>query len=279
MKKIAVTGADGMLGSDFCIAARKKGWEVLEFRYPDFNMAKPEDIKRLVASAPVILNCAAYTAVDKAEVETELCRTINASGPAILAEEIKKHGSYLIQISTDFVFGDLSDDAQNEDSKVNPLSVYGLTKYEGEQHVFATGCKASVMRVEWTFGRHGNNFVSKMLELASKMKELKVVDDQIGSPTPTVYAAEAILCLAEKQPQGLFHFASNGYCSRYECAKAIFENAGIKDIIVHACKTGDFKTPARRPLNSKFNCSKIDGVLNFKRPLWQDALAEYMKQA
>jgi dTDP-4-dehydrorhamnose reductase len=189
---------------------------------------------------------------------------------------VKEQNKYLVHISTDFVFGDKSEKALTEKDEPAPLNVYGETKLEGEKVLAGTGCEYSIIRVQWTYGKYGENFITKILALAKKLDSLKVVDDQIGSPTHTLDVSRAICCFLEKRPEGIFHFASRGFASRFETAKFILGECGI-DIPLSPCASSEFKTPAERPLNSRFDCSQIDGILDFERPFWQDALKDFLK--
>ena len=277
MSRISILGGKGMLGSDLAKLAESAGHEVSIFDLPEFNITRDTDIRNAVSNADFIVNCAAYTAVDKAETEKETCRSVNALAVESLAKFAKNKNKYLVHISTDFVFGDESGNALSEDDTPKPLSWYGATKLEGEKLLQASGCRNSIVRLEWTYGRNGVNFITKLLEAAKKNPKLKVVGDQTGSPTWTADAARVILRLLEKQTEGLYHFAAAGYASRYEVAKFIMQEKNI-DRETSSCSSSDFPTPAKRPKNSRFNCSKIDKVIDFKRPPWQESMAEFLRQ-
>ena len=264
-----------MLGSDLAKLAKSAGYQVSVSDLPEFNITRNADIGNAVSHADIIVNCAAYTAVDKAETDRETCRSVNALAVESLAKFAKN--KYLIHISTDFVFGDESETALSEDDMPNPLSWYGATKLEGEKLLQASRCHYAIVRLEWTYGRHGVNFISKLLDAAGKNPKLKVVGDQTGSPTWTADVARAIMCLIKNRTEGLYHFADNGYASRYEVAKFILREKNI-DKEVSSCSSADFPTPAKRPKNSRFNCSKIDKVIDFKRPTWQESMAEFLRQ-
>ena len=277
MSRISILGGKGMLGSDLAKLAESAGHEVSIFDLPEFNITRDTDIRNAVSNADFIVNCAAYTAVDKAETERETCRSVNALAVESLAKFAKNKNKYLVHISTDFVFGDESGNALSEDDTPKPLSWYGATKLEGEKLLQASGCRNAIVRLEWTYGRNGVNFISKLLEAAKKNPKLKVVGDQTGSPTWTADAARVILNLFEKHTEGLYHFAAAGYASRYEVAKFILQEKNI-DKEISSCSSSDFPTPAKRPKNSRFNCSKIDKVIDFKRPFWQESMAEFLKE-
>jgi dTDP-4-dehydrorhamnose reductase len=277
MSKISILGGKGMLGSDLAKLAESAGHEVSIFDLPEFNITRDTDIQNAISHADFIVNCAAYTAVDKAEAERETCRSVNALAVESLAKFAKNKNKYLVHISTDFVFGDESENALSEDDTPKPLSWYGATKLEGEKLLQASGCRNAIVRLEWTYGRNGVNFISKLLEAANKNPKLKVVGDQTGSPTWTADAARVIMCLLKNQTQGLYHFATAGYASRYEVAKFILQEKNI-DKEISSCSSSDFPTPAKRPKNSRFNCSKIDKVIDFKRPTWQESMSEFLRQ-
>jgi len=277
MSRIAILGGKGMLGSDLAKLAESAGHEVNVFDLPEFNITRNADIRNAVSSADFIVNCAAYTAVDKAETERGTCRSVNALAVGSLAKFAKNENKYLIHISTDFVFGDESEKSLSEDDTPNPLGWYGATKLEGEKLLQSSGCRSAIVRVEWTYGRNGVNFISKFLDVAKKNPKLKVVGDQTGSPTWTADVARAIMCLLKNRTEGLYHFADAGYASRYEVAKFIMREKGI-DKEITSCSSSDFPAPAQRPLNSRFNCSKIDKVIDFKRPTWQESMSAFLRE-
>jgi dTDP-4-dehydrorhamnose reductase len=276
MKKLAVIGK-GMLGSEVAELATAVGWDVSTYDLPEFNLTNKQQLRELVDSADCIVNCAAYTNVDKAESEKDICTAVNATALETLGKLAAGTDKYLVHISTDFVFGDLTNAAQNENDQTNPLSVYGATKLAGEQNLLASGCKCGIIRVQWSYGSKGNNFITKILELARKLPELKVVEDQTGAPTWTKDTARAIMDFLTNQTQGLYHFAATGYTTRFEVAKAIIEHFKLNTKLA-PCKSNEFPTPAGRPHNSKFDCAKIDKVLSFERPAWQDSMKKFFNE-
>ena len=276
MTSVAVIGT-GMLGTELIAVLKAAGCHVVPFAYPEFDMTAPGSLSKVVAAADVIVNCAAYTAVDKAESEPETCRTVNAVAVGELGLLAAAAGKYVIHISTDFVFGDLTDEPQAETDRTNPLSVYGRTKLEGEQLLLAAHPGSAVIRVQWTYGANGSNFIARIIELAGKINPLKVVDDQIGAPTPISLVTATIARFIRLRPQGVFHLAAQGYASRCETAVLIRDTMNLKVDIV-PCQTADFVTPAQRPLNSRFNCDKIDALPGIVRPDWQTALLDYLAQ-
>ena len=266
-----------MLGKDLAQLLTSKGFDLDTFCYPEYDITREADIKKIIHQSDVIVNCAAYTNVDGAESDIENCYAVNTEAVGKLGDHAAEIGKYLIHISTDFVFGDKSDGPLNEKSITNPLGIYGKSKLEGELLLAKSGCMHSTIRVEWTYGQHGNNFITKILSLATKLNELKVVDDQFGSPTSTTDIAQAILFFIKHKVQGLYHFSAEGYVNRYEAAKAIFDILDIDKKIV-PCSSSTFPTPAKRPSNSRFDCSKIDKILDYKRPSWKDSLRKYLSE-
>ena len=275
-KKLAIIG-NGMLGSDLAQLASEAGWNVSVYDLPDFDITSKTQLQGVVNAADCIVNCAAYTNVDKAETEKELCKKVNAQALLTLGELAAQAEKYVVHISTDFVFGDLQDTPQSEDDKTNPLSVYGSTKLQGENNLLNSGCKCAVIRIEWTYGIHGNNFISKILELAQKLPQLKVVNDQFGSPTSTMDISRAILEFVNGKIEGLYHFAASGYATRFDIAKVVIEHFKL-DTKITPCASDEFPAPAARPCNSRFDCSKIDKVLSFERPAWQESLNKFLEK-
>ncbi len=277
MKTISIIGGTGMLGADVNLQIPANAYKVCSYSSAQCNLKNSSDIEKLVANSDIIINCAAYTNVDKAESEKDICKQINASSVGILGDTVARHNKYLIHISTDFVFGNSDNTALDEESDTFPLNYYGESKLLGERFLRDSGCKYSIIRVQWTYGENGINFISKIIELANRFKELKIVNDQVGSPTWTRDIAKAILCFIKKRPEGTFHFASQGYVNRYETARFVFNELGI-DRIVNPCSSSEFRSPAARPLNSRFDCSKIDKILEVKRPSWQESLSEFLQK-
>jgi dTDP-4-dehydrorhamnose reductase len=276
MINIGITGSNGMLARDLIdLLSDKNIYNLNCYDLPDFDLTSKVDLNKIVKESDIIVNCAAYTAVDDAENNTNASFAVNSNAVESLGKLVSKYNKYLIHISTDFVFGNESDNMQDENSETNPLGIYGESKLEGEQLLSKTNAKFSIIRIQWTYGKYGNNFISKILNLSTKLDTLKIVDDQIGSPTCTEDVARAISCFIEKQPTGLFHFAANDYASRYSTAEYIFKTLNIKRNLI-PCTSDEFPAPAQRPKNSRFNCKKIDKILNFKRPDWKSSLKHFL---
>ncbi|MHB9138592.1 MAG: dTDP-4-dehydrorhamnose reductase [Victivallaceae bacterium] len=277
MRRLAILGGKGMLGSDLNAAAAS-GWQVQVYDLPEFQITDRRQLEDIIKTCDCVVNCAAYTAVDKAESEPELCEAVNALAVGEMGRIAAAAGKYVVHISTDFVFGDLIDTPQSETDQPNPLNVYGHTKLYGEQLLVASGCRHSIIRVEWTYGKHGNNFIAKILSLARERESIQVVSDQIGAPTPTADVVRAILYFLDNQTEGLYHFAADGFASRHEVAEFIVRQARLETKVL-PCLSSAFPTPAVRQKNSKFNCARIDRILNFKRPLWQEALKDFINSS
>ena len=275
--RVAILGGRGMLGSDLTSACRRQGFDPMVLDLPEFDITNIRHVRQAVSSAEVIVNCAAYTNVDGAEREAELAYRINAEAVGRLGVVARDSGKWLLHISTDFVFDGRSDTPYIETDPVNPINTYGKSKLAGEQYLFESDGRFCIVRVEWTYGSAGNNFVTKLMQRAKAGNVLKVVEDQVGSPTATTEVSKAICELLHKQPQGLFHFAAAGYVSRYDMAKFIMDKLSMDNDVL-PCKTSDFPSPAIRPLNSRFNCSKIQTLFSEPIVRWQKSLEHFLGQ-
>lgn len=265
-----------MLGFDLALACQRS-FNTTVLDLPDFDITNDQQLERLVKGTSIVVNCAAYTDVDKAESEAELAYQINAAAVGRLGAFAKEANVWVLQVSTDFVFDGKSDRPYVETDPPNPINMYGRSKLAGEQLLIESGCRCCIMRVEWTYGLHGSSFVTRLIQRAKANKMLKVVDDQIGSPTATTEVAKTICKLLAKKPEGILHFASGGYVSRYEMAGFIFETMSI-DVELASCKSSDYKSAAARPLNSRFNCSKIKALLDEPIEPWQGPLEGFLVQ-
>ncbi|MBA7479957.1 dTDP-4-dehydrorhamnose reductase [subsurface metagenome] len=275
--RIAILGGRGMLGTDLTKICRQEGFDVKVFDLPEFDITNSQQLKEALSNTKTIVNCAAYTNVDGAESEAELAYRVNAEAVGRLGVLVKEANAWLLHVSTDFIFDGRSDRPYVETDPPNPINEYGKTKLAGEQLLGQSGCHHCIMRIEWTYGAAGNNFVTKLIKREQTDKTLKVVDDQIGSPTATTEVAKVICELLRIKPKGVFHFASAGYVSRYEMAKFIFDNLSI-DVTLLPCKTSDYVSAAARPLNSRFDCSKIEALLNEPIEPWQVPLERFLGQ-
>jgi len=274
--KVAILGGRGMLGTDLTKICGQQGFNVEVFDLPEFDITNSQQLKEALGTTKTIVNCAAYTNVDGAESEAELAYQVNAEAVERLGAIVKEANAWLLHISTDFVFDGKLDRPYVETDTPKPINEYGKTKLAGERLLAQSGCRNCIVRVEWTYGLAGNNFVTKIIQRA-KTDTLKVVDDQLGSPTATTEVAKVICELLRIKPTGLFHFASAGYVSRYGMAKFIFDKLSM-DVNLLPCKTSDWKTGADRPLNSRFDCSKIQALLDGPIEPWRCPLERFLRQ-
>ncbi len=272
---VAILGSHGMLGTAVASSLVECNYPVYPYRRPAWDITDSTDLESAVRSAQVIINCAAYTNVDGAESDYESAREVNALAVQELGRLAARDDKFVVHVSTDFVFDGTKDGSYTEDDIANPINLYGKSKYEGEILLQETGCRACILRVEWTYGPAGTNFVTKIRERAAATEEVRVVSDQFGSPTSTKEAAAAVSEIVENQIEGLYLFAAQGYASRYDVAKFIVERLGYATTVT-PCKTSDFPAPATRPLNSRFDCAKIDRILKQPRGNWEDAMGEHL---
>jgi dTDP-4-dehydrorhamnose reductase len=276
--KILVTGVRGQLGYDVIKELKKRDIDCMgvgreEFDILDFN-ATQSYIKAYLPDA--VIHCAAYTAVDKAEEEIELCRAINVEGTRNIALVCKEIDAKMLYISTDYVFDGQDENVHEVDDKINPLGVYGKTKLEGENVVKEIVDKYFIVRISWVFGKNGNNFVKTMLRLAKERDVINVVADQIGSPTYTVDLALLLCDMVLTQKYGTYHATNEGVCSWAEFAEEIFKQSGLKTK-VNSITTEMYPTKAQRPKNSKISKVSLDKNEFNRLPDWKDALMRFLK--
>ena len=269
-----------MLGTDLIEILMSRGFVPTTYDLPELDLRNARHLGMALQEADAAINCAAYTNVDGAESDPDTAYSINAEAVGTLGRLAAGMCVPIIHISTDFVFDGRRDRPYKEDDAVGPLGVYGASKLKGEQLLAQSGCHYCIVRVQWTYGTAGNNFIKKILERAQSGHPVKVVDDQIGAPTSTREVALALtelLSLPEGLPRGLLHFTAAGYASRFEVARFVIEKKGL-DVEVIPCKSHEFVAPARRPLNSLFDCQKITELL--KKPIkpWQVPLNNYLEQ-
>jgi len=274
---VAILGGKGMLGTDLVETCRQQGFDARIFDLPEFDISNAEQLKQAVNTAKAIVNCAAYTDVDGAERQPDLAYKVNAEAVGRLGILAAEEKLWVLHIGTDFVFDGKGDKPYVETDQPSPINEYGRTKLIGERLLVESGCDNCIMRIEWTYGRHGKNFVTKLLERAMSGNVLRVVDDQIGSPTATTEVAKVICKLLRRKPQGIFHFAADGYVSRYEMAKFAFSRLAM-NVDIAPCKTSDYVMPAARPLNSRFDCSKIKALLDEQIEHWQGPLERFLRR-
>ena len=276
---ILVTGADGQLGNCMRNAAKDSRdnyifTDVAELDITDAdavaNMVRQNDVK-------VIVNCAAYTNVDKAESDVAFAETLNALAVDNLAKAMKANDGTLIHISTDYVFGgEPYNTPCREDQKGTPTGVYGLTKLHGEQAIHASGCKALIFRTAWLYSEYGKNFVKTMLNLTATKPELKVVFDQTGTPTYAQDLADAIHYIIENRKmegnEGIYHYSNEGVCSWFDFTKAIAEMAGNTGCDIQPCHSDEFPSPVKRPAYSVLDKTKFKNTFGLRVPYWMESL-------
>ena len=277
LHRIAILGGRGMLGTDLSAALRGHGIEPVIHDLPDFDLTREDHVAGALANADWVVNCAAYTNVDGAESNQSQAYAVNAEAVGRLGQLAAEAGVPVLHISTDFVFDGRGDQPYSETDTPNPISTYGASKWQGEQALEKSGCSFCIVRVQWTYGHAGTNFVKKICERARTQGQLKVVDDQVGSPTATTEVSRALFGLMQRQAQGLYHYASLGYVSRFHMAELLVKQLGLT-VKVEPCKTSEFVCPAARPLNSRFDCSKIAQLLDEPILPWQAALTHYLEQ-
>ncbi len=283
MKNILVTGSNGQLGSELQSLAPAHD-ETCRFFFTDVAELDITDRQAVYSFVEqnrisVIVNCAAFTAVDKAESEPERCNLLNHIAPGYLAEAIASVGGTMIQISTDYVFDGTSCKPYKEEDITNPQTVYGRTKLAGEESVIRTCAGSMVIRTAWLYSTYGNNFVKTMLRLGKERDKLGVVADQIGTPTYARDLAKAILTVIEKGIKpGVYHFTNEGTCSWYDFTKAIHRMEGIEDCEVSPIHTEDYPVPAKRPHYSVLDKTKIKQTYELDIRWWEDALKDCLKK-
>jgi dTDP-4-dehydrorhamnose reductase len=275
--KVAILGGRGMLGTDLTRQCLNQGINFEVFDLPDFDITNHQQLSHIVRQAPLVVNCAAYTDVDGAESQADLAYQVNSEAVGHLGALAKDADIWVLHVSTDFVFDGKSDKPYVETDPPNPINKYGASKLAGERLLVESGCRNCIIRVEWTYGSGGNNFVTKLVKRAKENRKLTVVDDQIGSPTATTEVAKVICGLMQKKTEGIFHFANEGYVSRFEMAKFIFDKLNMS-VDLSSYKTSDYASVAARPLNSRFDCSKIKALLNEPIEPWQQPLERFLKQ-
>jgi len=285
--KILLTGCAGQLGRELKRSLASLG-ELVACDRRQLDLAQPEALRATVrAVAPtVIVNAAAYTAVDKAEAEPAAADAINAVASGVLADEARRLGALLIHYSTDYVFDGTKPAPYTEDDVPAPLSAYGRSKHTGELAIAASGARHLIFRTSWVYGLHGANFMKTMLRLGRERDELRVVGDQIGAPTWTRHLADVTaLVLARRDiPGGLYHLAAAGATSWHGYAEAIFaaaQAAGLleKSPVVHRITSADYPLPAPRPANSRLDCSRLRRDLGLALPDWRTGLIDCLADA
>lgn len=269
--KVLVTGADGMLGSDLCPMLEDAGFDVIETTINELDVTYELNVRKVISDVKpdVVVHCAAYTNVDKAEEEPDIAERINALATKYVAQACKKNNAVLVYISTDYVFNGKKNTPYEPTDETAPINVYGRTKLDGELEVKKNCDRYYILRTSWLYGHHGKNFVETMINLA-KNSEVKVVDDQTGCPTWTVDLSDAIISfIDEEPPYGIYHACGGGSTTWYGFAKEIYNKMNL-DVNLLPCATEDFPRPAKRPAYSIMN---NNGLLRD----WKLALNEYIE--
>jgi dTDP-4-dehydrorhamnose reductase len=286
MKNILVTGANGQLGNEMRIIAKNSvdnyiftdvnqvdGVETIFLDITDLDSVRSCVIDNKV---DVIVNCAAYTNVDAAETNEALAEKLNAEAPENLAKAMKEVGGLLVQISTDYVFGkEPYNEPCKEDQQGTPTGIYGMSKLHGEQKIVAVGCNYVIIRTAWLYSEFGKNFCKTMMNLTETKSQLKVVFDQVGTPTYAYDLAKAIDVVIEKfdgSQVGIYHYSNEGVCSWYDFAKMIAEYNGTTECDIQPCHSDEFQSSVKRPSYSVLDKTKIKEVFGVKVPYWTDSL-------
>ena len=285
---ILVTGANGQLGNEVQIVSKQSAKDHDFFTdvcdgYEKLDITDIEKVRAFVKAHEIncIINCAAWTNVDKAETAGDIVETLNAVAPENLAKVMKEAGGLLVHISTDYVFGgDPYNTPCREDQKGTPTGVYGLTKLHGEQKIEATGCDHVIIRTAWLYSEFGHNFVKTMLNLTATKPMLKVVFDQTGTPTYAGDLANVIFDIVENRKfegnTGVYHFSNEGVCSWYDFTKMIALLAGHTDCDIEPCHSDEYPSPVTRPAYSVLDKTKIKETFGVKIPYWLDSLKKCM---
>lgn len=278
MKNILITGANGQLGNEMrLLSSENNQYNYFFTDVHELDICDEQAIQTFVTEnqIDVIVNCAAYTAVDKAEDNADLCRKLNAVAPGYLAKAAESRGAAMIQVSTDYVFNGTNHIPYTEEEPTCPASVYGNTKLEGEQNVMTNCSKAIVIRTAWLYSTFGNNFVKTMIRLGKERESLGVVFDQIGTPTYARDLAKAIYAAINKGiVPGIYHFSDEGVCSWYDFTLAIHRIAGINTCKVSPLHTADYPAKAARPHYSVLDKTKIKKTFDIEIPHWEVSLQE-----
>lgn len=283
--RVLLTGGSGQVGHAL-LACKPQGIECLAPSSRELDLSEPQQISQLLSHwrPELIINAAAYTAVDRAESEPERAFAINASAVEHLSAAACAIGARLFQLSTDYVFPGDTGAALAEDAPCKPLNVYGASKLAGEQAALALGEHALVLRTSWVFGAHGGNFVKTMLRLGAERQQLGIVCDQTGGPTPAQAIAQTLWKLAElPDAHGIFHYSGNPPCSWYDFAQRIFANAVQLGLLMQAptlsaLTSAEYPTPARRPASAILDCTRLQRECGITQPDWASALTSCLQQ-
>ena len=278
--RVLVTGVKGQLGHDVMDELAAKGIEGIGVDVEEMDITDAAASEKVITEAKpdAVIHCAAYTAVDAAEDNVELCRKVNAEGTRNIAKVCKALDIKMMYISTDYVFNGEGLRPWEPDDNREPLNVYGLTKYEGEIAVEQNLEKYFIVRIAWVFGVNGKNFIKTMLRLGQERGAVSVVNDQIGSPTYTYDLSKLLVAMIQTDKYGRYHATNEGLCSWYEFACEIFRQAGMDEVKVTPVYSSAFPVKAKRPSNSRLNKDKLTENGFERLPAWQDALGRYLEE-
>ena len=294
--KVLLIGSNGQVGYELNQRLSNSSHELVKTTLEGegdnvkLDLTRLADIATLIEKQQpdLIINAAAYTAVDKAETEQELAKIINADAVREMAEATKRINAVLIHYSTDYVFDGSGEQARNEDADTSPVNFYGKSKLDGEEYIRQSGCKHLIFRTSWVYGAHGHNFVKTMLKVGSSRKDLSVVADQIGSPTSAAQIADCTMAalgrFAENQDKlddyvGTYHLTGAGYTNWADFAKEIFQigaefDEKVTGVTVKPIPTSEYPTPAKRPFNSRLDCSRLEKTFGVELDSWQSQLKQ-----
>ncbi len=276
--KVLLTGAKGMLAGAFLKMA-PQNWNLLPVDIDDLDITDVDSVEKIVSSfkPEFIINCAAFTQVDVCEEKKDHAFLVNGAGPGYLAQAARNAEAFMIHFSTDYVFDGFSKAPYLEEDPIHPVNVYGESKWEGECQIRKQIGQHLILRTQWLYGDGGNHFVKTVLRLADKNPVLKMVHDQVGSPTWTEDLCRATLALLEKNAVGTFHLANRGYCSWFTFASKIVQEAGLSVDLV-PCSSEDFPRAARRPAYSVLSTEKAEKILGESLPSWEAGLKQFISE-
>ena len=277
--RVFVTGVKGQLGYDVMNELEKQGLEGIGVDIDEMDITDADQVNKVIkeAAPDAVIHCAAYTAVDAAEDNEEICRKVNAQGTENIAKVCEELDIKMMYISTDYVFNGQGERPWEPDDEREPLNVYGQTKYEGELAIEEHVKKFCTVRIAWVFGVNGKNFIKTMLNLGKTHDHLTVVNDQTGSPTYTYDLARLLVDMIQTDKYGRYHATNEGLCTWYEFACEIFKQAGM-DVSVAPVSSDEYPAKAKRPSNSRMDKSKLTANGFQPLPTWQDALSRYLKE-
>jgi dTDP-4-dehydrorhamnose reductase len=278
--RVGVTGADGLLGTTLVPLWRRAGADVIAWTLADFDLRNADATRRAVVAArpDVVLHAAAYTAVDRAESEPDVAMAVNRDGSANLCRPCREVGARVVFVSTDYVFDGTARSPIPPDARTAPLGAYGRSKAEGERVVAASGCPWMIVRSQWAFGPGGANFVDTVRRAALERRPLRVVDDQVGSPTSTRLLSEGLWELTRSGASGYWHLAAAGVASWFQVARAVFAAADADPALVSPCSTAQAGRAAPRPAYAVLDCAATAAALGVALPPWTEHVITYVRQ-